>query len=98
MVMPVCLQLMQYSYCLLIFHNLHFVQQPGTRCILMDNEEYVADIYIDTALFLLFESNIATEGFPVTIERTTDKVTFSVEDRASGITTRNIVVCNEGYR
>ena len=47
--------------CFKLFYNSHFINQVATSAKLVDDEEYVADIYCDTTLKVVVEVDVATQ-------------------------------------
>ena len=58
----------------------HFIDQLGSTGILINDEEYEADINTDGALQFRFEGNVATHGFPVAIEGKTQQLTVAIDN------------------
>ena len=46
---------------IVLFYNSHFINQVAASAELVDDEEYVADIYCDTTLEVVVEVDVATQ-------------------------------------
>ena len=46
---------------IVLFYNSHFINQVAASAELVDDEEYVADIYCDTTLKVVVEVDVATQ-------------------------------------
>ena len=59
----------------------HFLDQMTCSCILVDDEERVADVYHGSALQLGIVGNVTRQSFVVAVESGTDQFTPGIEDR-----------------
>ena len=78
-----------------LFADIHLVEQVASATELVDDEEHIAGIHIDTALQSRVEHDIATQSLPVAVEGQTDEFTVSVHDGAAGVATGDVVVGKE---
>ena len=63
--------------------DVEFVNQVGGACVLVDDEEHVADVDVDGALEFWLEVHVAAHGFPVAVEGKAEEFALGVHDRAA---------------
>ena len=61
--------------------NCKLINKPFCVAVLLDDEQYIADIHRDGALKLWLEGYIARHCLPVTIEGQAYKLTLSIHNR-----------------
>ncbi len=85
-----------YSYrCCGLFYDGHFVDEVAGAGVLVDDEEYVADVHVDAFLQFGFKGDVAAHGFPVAVEGETDELAFAVDDGTAAVATGDVVVGGE---
>ena len=62
------------------------------------DEKYVADVQCDATLQVVVEVDVTTQRLPVAVECAADELPFSVDDGASGVTSGDVVGCQEADR
>ena len=65
---------------------------------LVYDEEDIADVYVDAALEIRLEHHVAAHGLPVSVECKADELATCVHDRASGVTSCDVIVAEERHR
>ena len=65
------------------FVDVEFVDEVGGSVHLVDDEEHVTDVDVDSALEFRLEVDVAAHGFPVSVESETDEFALAVHDRAA---------------
>ena len=66
----------------------------GTAELVYDEKD-ITDVYIDTSLEIRFEHHIAAHRLPVAVESQTDQFSACIHDRASRVTSGDVVVAEE---
>ena len=62
---------------------------------LLDHKQDETDIDSDAALQLWLKGDVATHGLPIAVEGEADQTSLLVEDRATRVAARNVVVGQE---
>lgn len=76
-------------------NQFQLLNQPRAFTPFIDHEKDIADIYADATLQIRFKSDITTHRLPVTVESKSNQTGVLIEYRATGITTRDIIVREE---
>lgn len=66
--------------------------------VVFQDPEDIADVYADCFAVVRVEVGVRAEGLFVAVKCQSDKFSFSVEDRASRVSTCDVVVRQEVYR
>ena len=56
-----------------LFYYIHFINKPSCTAELVDYEEHIADVNIDTSLKIRLEHHVAAHRFPVSVECKSDE-------------------------
>ena len=78
-----------------LLDDVHFFYQMSAVSQFFQNEEYIADVQCDATLQVVVEVDVTAQGFPVAVECTADKLSFTVDDGTAGVTAGDVVGSQE---
>ena len=74
-----------------LLNDVHFFYQMSAVSQFFQNEEYIADVQCDATLQVVVEVDVTAQGFPVAVECTADKLSFTVDDGTAGVAAGDVV-------